>query len=331
MSSGSYFPPPVRAVSIPKKSGGERILGVPTVAAILRIRAGDFTKNATIIGCEPDYFHMKNWTVVTGEPFDSTADHRQARLALLGITVARDLFGAEDPTGRLIAINRIPFTVAGVLAERGQGLDAANEDDQVYVPLHTAMHRLINVDHFNAILFENGTKESMDAAEQQISSLLELRHRSLAAGRPDFQIQNQKRLIDAQLAAFGRLSFLVQWIAASTLAVSSLGVFAVTWLGVRTRTQEIGTRRAIGGTRSDILLQFLAEGISCAFVGSIVGVVAGFFLLRWMDTKLGQPFEFSGLVVASELLGSIGLYAIFTLVSGRRATGIQPSVALRSE
>jgi putative ABC transport system permease protein len=303
----------------------------PTVAAVLRIRAGDLTKNATVVGCEVDYFQMKNWTVVFGEVFDSAADRRQARLVLLGTTVARDLFGADDPTGRQIAINRIPFTVAGVLAERGQGLDAANEDDQVYVPLHTAMHRLLNVDYFNSILFDNGSNARMDAAEQQISSLLEQRHRRIAAGRSDFQVQNQKRLIDAQLAAFGRLTFLIQWIAASTLAVSSLGVFAVTWLGVRNRTQEIGTRRAIGATRSDILLQFVAEGIACAFTGSVVGVVVGFSSLQWIDARLSEPFEFSGIAVTSDLLGSIALYAVFTLVSGLRATSILPSVALRSE
>jgi putative ABC transport system permease protein len=160
---------------------------------------------------------------------------------------------------------------------------------------------------------------------------LEQRHRHLAPGRRDFQVQNQKRLIDAQLAAFGRLTFLIQWVAASTLAVSSLGVLAVTWIGVRNRTREIGTRRAIGATRSDILVQFVAEGTMCAITGSVAGVAIGFLALQMIDARVKQPFEFSAIAVTSDLLASTALYLVFTLIAGFRATGIQPSVALGAE
>jgi putative ABC transport system permease protein len=303
----------------------------PTVAAVLRIRAGDLTKSVMVVGCDSDYFQIKNWSVVSGELFDSAADHRQVRVVLLGITVARDLFGIDDPTGRQVMINRIPFAVGGILAERGQGLDAANEDDQVYVPLHTAMHRLLDIDYFNSILFENENGTHLNTAEREITAILEQRHRHLAPGRRDFQVQNQKRLIDAQLAAFGRLTFLIQWVAASTLAVSSLGVLAVTWIGVRNRTREIGTRRAIGATRSDILVQFVAEGTMCALTGSVAGVVIGFLALQMIDARVKQPFEFSAVAVTSDLLASTALYLVFTLIAGFRATGIQPSVALGAE
>jgi putative ABC transport system permease protein len=303
----------------------------PAISAVLRIRAGDLTKSTTVVGCEPDYFRMKSWRLASGEPFELSASRRQARVVLLGATVDRDLFGDEDPTGQQIIINRVPFLVAGVLAERGQGLDAADEDDQVYVPLQTAMHRLTNVNYFNSILFEIDSGMRMDAAEQKIGTILEQRHRILAASGRDFQIQNQKRLIETQLAAFGRLTFLIQWIAASALTVSSLGVFGITWIGVRNRTREIGTRRAIGAAGSDVLIQFMAEGLGVALCGAGAGAAFAFFVLRFIDAGAGQPFRFSAIAVASDLLTSTALYAAFTFISSFRTIRVNPSVALRAE
>ena len=303
----------------------------PTVAAVLRIRAGDLTKNTTVIGCEPDYFQIKNWPLAEGKSFEQTDDRRQARVALLGSTAARDLFGTGDPTGEHVTINRAPFTVVGVLAERGQGLDAANEDDQIYVPLQTAMRRLMNVDYFTSILFRIDAVPHMDEAEQKMTALLEQRHKDASLGRADFQVQNRERLLDTQLAAFARLTFLIRWIAVSALTISSLGVLAVTWIGVRNRTPEIGVRRAIGARRSDILMQFLAEGVAGTFAGCSAGLAIGYAVLRIVDARAGQPFLFSAVAAAAEAFGPMALFSVFTAVSALRAIGIEPSVASRTE
>jgi putative ABC transport system permease protein len=302
-----------------------------TVQSVLRIRAGDLTKKTTIVGCEPDYFVIKDWPVVIGATFDEKATRQESRVALLGWTAARDLYGSSDPTGSHITVNQVPFTVVGVLAERGQGLDASNEDDQVYVPLDTAMHRLMNITYFNAILFGIADWSRMDSSAAEINQILSVRHRHAAPAEDDFLVQNRKSLIDTQLAAFERLSFLVQWIAASALFVSSLGIFAITWIGIRNRTREIGTRRAIGATRSDILIQFFAEGTLGAMFGGIAGIVVGNIVLRAIDARLSQPFVFSTTVSFSEVLASITLYSAFTFISSLRAIRIQPLVALRAE
>jgi putative ABC transport system permease protein len=225
----------------------------------------------------------------------------------------------------------VPFTGAGVLAERGQGLDASNEDDQVYVPLDTAMHRLMNIESFNAILFDIDDWSHMDRSAAEIYQLLSVRHRRAAAAENDFLVQNRKSLIETQLSAFGRLTFLVRWIAASALVVSSLGVFAVTWIGIRNRTREVGTRRAIGATRFDVLVQFFAEGILGAMIGGGAGIVFGYFALRVMDARLKQPFVFSTSGAVGEVLASVTLYSGFTLISIVRAVRIEPLVALRAE
>jgi putative ABC transport system permease protein len=303
----------------------------PTVAGVLRLRAGDLTKKTTIVGCDPEYFAIKDWPAVLGSVFDDKSARRQARVALLGSTAARDLFGTSDPTATHITINQVPFTVAGVLAERGQGLDASNEDDQVYVPLETAMHRLMNIDYFNAILFDIADWSRMDSSAAEINQLLATRHRHATSAQDDFLVQNRKSLIDTQLAAFARLAFLVRWIAASALFVSSLGVFAVTWIGIRNRTREIGTRRAIGAARSDILLQFFAEGTLGALIGGVSGIVLGNLALRVIDARLNQPFLFSTRASLVEVLASMLLYSTFTFISSLRAVRIQPLVALRAE
>jgi len=303
----------------------------PTVAAVLRIRSGDLTKNATVLGCTPEYFAIKHWLPVLGELFDERADRQQARVALLGATAARDLFGDGDPTASRITINRIPFNVAGVMSERGQGLDASNEDDQVYVPLDTAMHRLLNVNYFNAILLQMDSRSQMDDATEQIRQLVGERHRHIALVGDDFVLQNRKSLLDTQLSAFGRLTFLVRWIAGSGLVVSSFGVFAVTWIGIRNRTREVGTRRALGATRLDILLQFFSEGTLGALIGCGTGMATGYLVLRAIAARLNQPLMFSMAAAGLELFLSVALYSTFTLTSSFRAIRIEPLVALRAE
>jgi putative ABC transport system permease protein len=303
----------------------------PTVSATFRIRAGDLTKSTTIVGCEPAYFALRNWSPHTGSLFTNLDDRSTRRLALLGATAARDLFGQSDPTGMRISINRVPFTVAGVLEERGQGLDAANEDAVVYVPLETAMRRLMNVDYYASMLFQVRSWRNMDDASRQMTEFLGRRHRFITFTGPDFQVQNQKSLIDTQLAAFNRLTFFLRWIAASTLAVASLGIFGVTWIGVGHRSREIGTCRAIGATRLDVLTQFFVESIAGPLVGCGAGVAAAWLILRSIDLRAHQPFLFFMQTAADAAMASTVLYAVSGLACCLRAIRIEPSVGIRDE
>ena len=303
----------------------------PTVSTTFRIRAGDLTKNTPVVGCNADYFAIKHWTVTLGSPFNQSALRQQPRVALLGATAARDLFGDSDPTGSRITINRVPFTVEGVLAERGPGLDSSNEDDQVYVPLDTAMHRLMNIDYLNSMVFNIENWSRMDTTADQMHQILESRHRRVASSDDDFLVQNRKSLIDTQLASFSRLTFLVRWIALSALVVSSLGLFAVSWIGIQNRTREIGTRRAIGATRRDIVVQFFAEGSLGALIGCSAGVAVAYGALRFIDGRIPPRFLFSATDAFLEAVALIALYLAFSLLSSIRATRIQPLVALRTE
>jgi putative ABC transport system permease protein len=181
------------------------------VSAPLRLKAGFLSKVSPVTGVEPDYFRMKSWVLGTGAFFNDEDIRRSARVALLGHTVAADLFDRDNPVGERLFINRVPFEVIGVLSERGPGLDAVNEDGRVYVPLTAAMRRLLNVDYYNAILFEIPDLGDMAQAESDMSVLLRTRHRISAFRPDDFQVLSQRELIETQLASAARLGFLVAW------------------------------------------------------------------------------------------------------------------------
>jgi putative ABC transport system permease protein len=303
----------------------------PTVTTSLRARAGDLTKTVTVIGCEPDYFLIRNWTVQQGVLFAADTSRHLLRSVLLGQTAARDLFGQENPVGQRILLGQVSFVVAGVLVERGQSLDAANEDNQLYVPLASAMRRLMNVNYYTSVLFAIDSSTHMETAEAQIRSILRPRHRRFSPNADDFQLQSQKRLLETQLDAFNRLTFLVRWIAASALAVSTLGIFALLWLAVRNRTREIGTRRAIGASRADVLLQFAAEGLGGALLGSVAGAALGIVSLRILEIRLAFPIIHSWKMVGADSVLSLLLFATISLLASTRAARVLPSVALRGE
>lgn len=301
------------------------------VSQAFRLKAGDFSKVAPIVGCEPSYFAIKSWSVQTGEMFDAADLRRSARVALLGRTVALDLYGSEAAVGQRLFINRIPFEVVGVLTERGQGLDIANEDEQVYIPLTTAMRRLLNLDYFNAIIFEIGDWNSMDASARTIADVLHVRHRPLASERDDFQVQNQKELVDTQLASSVRLSFFIRWIGMSGLLVFGLGVLAIAWITVRDRTTEIGTRRALGATATDVFFQFVFEAVVLATVGSMSGLLIGRLASQFATTRSHLPYVFEWATALVALGAGLLLNVIFAAWPASRAARFDPIRALKHE
>jgi putative ABC transport system permease protein len=301
------------------------------VTASFWMKAGDLSKSVTVVGCEPDYFPIKNWAVGAGDSFDAAQERTASRVALLGRTVANDLFGTSSPIGQRIMINRVPFTISGVLAERGQGLDVGNEDNQVYVPLTTAMRRLLNVDHYNAIVLEIDNLSAMDAAAAATRSLLHQAHHIRPNQRDDFQIQNQKTLLDTQQAAANRLRFFLRWIAASALLVSGLGMVGITWIAVKERTVEIGTRRALGGSAADIFFQVLFESAALAVLGCGLGFVVS-WPLSWIltsSTGLLVVFDFQSAALAFVAAGLLNV--LFALWPSRKAAYVSPLEALRYE
>jgi putative ABC transport system permease protein len=301
------------------------------VTQIFWSKAGDLSKNAVVMGCEPDYFAIKDWSVAAGELFDSTQERTAARVALLGHTVANDLFGTSSPLGQRMMINRVQFTVIGVLTERGQGLDVSNEDTQIYVPLSTAMRRITNLDHYGGIVLEIDFLNGMDAAAEQSRSLLHQLHHIQPDQPEDYQIQNQKSLLDTQMAAAKRLGFFLRWIAASALAVSGLGIVAITWIAVKERTHEIGTRRALGATATDIFFQVTCETAALALGGGLVGIIVSWPTSRLISDSVGLPFVFDKNSAVLAFAAAAALNLVFCFLPSRKAASVSPMEALRYE
>jgi putative ABC transport system permease protein len=301
------------------------------VTAAFRLKAGDLSKTAPVVGCEPDFVRIKNWTLAEGTFFDEGEERRAARVAVLGYTVARDIFGDESAVGKHLSVNRTPFEVVGVLTERGQGLDVAAEDDQIYVPLRTAMHRLMNVEYYSGLLLEIDRPERMDEAAQSVTDILRQRHHRLVNLPDDFQVQNQKSLLDTQLASSGRLGFYVRWIGLSGLVVSGLGILAVCWIAVKGRTVEIGTRRALGANASDVFLQILLEAAVISSAGCALGLAMGWRGSQWIAQRASLPFVFDRSNAWLTLVVASAMNFGFALLPAARAAKVSPIRALKYE
>lgn len=303
----------------------------PVVTAGLRLKAGYNSNVSPVVGVDPALFPMKWWRLEEGEFFDEEDVRRSARVALVGHGVARDLFGDEPRVGARLFINRVPFDVVGVLAERGQGLDAINEDLQVYVPYTTAMRRLLNVDYYGAIALEAGESADIDAVAREVEDLLRVRHR-IGSFRPDdFRVSTQQDLIRNQVDSANRLDFFVRWVGLSGLVVSGLGVLAIAWISVRDRTTEIGTRRALGATAPDVFFQFAFEAMLLAAVGAALGLAIGWVSSRVTAHQASLPFVFD----AGNAMLALGMALLLNLVFASwpaiRAARLDPIRALKHE
>lgn len=317
-------------VALKREIGGV-VRSSAVVTAGLRLKAGFNSKVSPVVGVEPDFFRIKSWSVAEGDYFHEEDVKRSVRVALLGHGVARDLFGDEPPVGQRLFVNRVPFEVVGVLAERGQGLDVTNEDQQVYVPLTTAMRRLLNVDYYGSIVMELADSGEMERASREIEELLRVRHRISEFRPADFKVGNQVDLIQTQLASANRLGFLVRWIGLSGLVVSGLGVLAIAWIAVRDRTTEIGTRRALGATAPDVFFQFAFEAMVLATIGAALGLGLGWIASRVTAAQAALPFVFEGGNALLALAMALVLNLVFASWPAVRAARLDPIRALKHE
>jgi putative ABC transport system permease protein len=324
----TLVPADVRAIEL---AGLPILRSSPSFSRALLVKAGYLAKNSTpVIGVHSTYFEIKHWGVAQGQGFTTDEERGAAKVALLGSSVAKDLFG-DFAIGNSISINRIRFAIVGVLAERGQGLDTANEDMQVYVPLSTAMRRLSNVEYFSSILFEVKSPDEMNTASEQIRAILHKRHPVVRKLPEDFAVQNQKELMDTQLAVSSRMLSYARWIAVCTLLISGFGALSLSWIAVRERTREIGTRRALGATRTDVFMQFLFESTVPAFLGCAFGIATVRLATPEISWLAGHPAVFDHNIERIAALAAICLNTIFGLLPAKRASELEPVDALRFE
>jgi putative ABC transport system permease protein len=295
------------------------------------VKAGDLRKDScAVMGVEPTFFELRHWTTRDGRPFSEVEGRRGERVALLGSNVARDLYGDSSPTGSRILINRVPFRVIGVLSEQGQGLDAANEDDQILVPLPTMRSRLANVDWYSGILFTVERFDQLGRAEAEVQAVMARRHRPIGKLPPDFKVESQRQLLETRLQSSESLLRLSRFVAAGVQLVSGFGVLAAFWMNVRERRHELGVRRALGATRSDIFLQVLGEAAALGIGGALLGAILSLALAPLL-ARLGDQRPFvDQLVLMLSVAITLLLTQVFAMLPARSASRIPPLAALQS-
>jgi len=230
----------------------------PSSSKKLPARFGTETTNTNVVGMTTDGFRVRNIELAAGRSFDPEETRGMRRVAVLGATVAANLFDDDDPIGVSFRIGRVPFEVIGVTSPKGTDVNGVDQDNLVIVPLNTAMRRLFNVTHINAVHVQATDADVLQHAETEIRKLLRQRHR-LRDKPDDFTVQNQATLLATERETSRAMTLLVGSVSGISLAVGGVGILAVMLISVRERTREIGLRRAIGARRRDIRNQFLLE------------------------------------------------------------------------
>jgi putative ABC transport system permease protein len=305
---------------------------IPGTEGALRVKAGNGAMVTTVLGTTPAFPRVRRFRLRAGRFFDTADEKAARRVAVLGARVEERLFQDEDPVGQWIRIRDVPFTVVGVLEAKGVLADGSDEDNQIVIPMRTALRRVFNTTWLSTVFVSVRDPHRMDEAQADIGELLRERHRLARSGKPDdFAVQNKAKFLAAQKEAAESLTLLTAGLSAVALFVGGTGILALMLLSVKERTGEIGLRMAVGARPRDILVQFLAEATALALGGWLAGVAAGAlgagavaFGTNW---KVGMPLE--AFVASLAMAGATGLG--FGAFPARKASLLPPIQALATE
>lgn len=298
----------------------------PQITGRYQVIAGNENINTSVVGTTSDYAIVRGSKLKYGSFLTSVDDQRMSRAIVFGSDASDDLFGeGNNPVGQKVRIQRISFTVVGVLTQTGIN------DDTLYAPLKTVGQYLSGGDSLGSIDVSVRSSEEMDIAEEEITEILLQSHNIQDADLADFRVRNQADIISVASDVTGAMTFLLGAVASISLVVGGIGIMNMMLTSVTERTREIGLRKALGATINDIRLQFLLEAIALTLFGGILGVLLGFGVSWFVDTKLGYASEVSqmSVVVAFGVSAAIGV--VFGLYPAWRASKLDPMKALRYE
>jgi putative ABC transport system permease protein len=303
----------------------------PNVDDPVQVVYGNQNWHTSYRGVTPEYFDIKRWYVDQGAVFSQDDVDRAADVCTIGRTVREQLFGAEDPIGKVMRVNNLPCTVVAVLHPKGLSLDGRDQDDTVILPYTMAQKKLKGITWLDDILCSAISQDAVKMAGQEATAVLRDRHHLRPEEEDDFNIRNPEDIIQAQLDASKTLTILLIAIASVSLLVGGIGIMNVMLVSVTERTREIGVRVAVGATEEAIQLQFLGESIMLSLVGGAAGVLFGIVGSYLVGQTLHWPIEMSAESVAVAALFSIAVGVFFGYYPARKASLLDPIEALRYE
>ncbi len=306
---------------------------VPTMTTKTQVASEESNWNTSITGTQSTWFKVRNWEATQGSVFDEDTGNSTAKVAVLGQTVATQLFASSNPIGQAIRINGQPFEVQGVLATKGQGPRGDN-DDVIIIPLKTYQQKLdkgIAKYLKGEVLLSMAEEGQADTVIAKVTSLLRDRHKLDGADEDDFRIRNPAEYAQAQKDSTERIATLLALVAAVSLLIGGIGVMNIMLVSVIERTREIGIRMAVGAKPLDIMTQFLVESLVLAIFGGLLGLALGYGAAQYMAGYFGWKFFFPAATagIAFGVAGGVGVG--FGLYPAIRASQLDPITALRYE
>ena len=311
-------------------------VAAPTHRGSGQIVWGNTNWLAAIVGATPEYFEARDWSLVTGRMFEMAELSGAGKVAIIGQTVARELFGESDPVDQIIRVRGVPFTVIGLLEKKGQSMMGQDQDDIVIMPLSTARNKIFGalqgrIGRVSSIFIKANDGMDMAVAEEKVRDLLRQRHRLGPNTPDDFSLRNLTEILQAQEAASKVMSILLAAVASVSLLVGGIGIMNIMLVSVTERTREIGLRLAVGARGKDILSQFLVEAITLSTIGGVLGILLG-GLGTWLVAELAEwrvELSILSIVLAVGFSAVIGIF--FGYYPARKASAMQPIQALRYE
>ena len=299
--------------------------------------SGNANWSTTFYGITPDYLDVREWQIEEGRAFEPNEITSAAKVALIGRTVATNLFGDQSPLDQVIRIRTVPLTVIGLLAPKGQSLNGSDQDDIILMPITTARNRVLGSQALaksravGSISIKVRDGVAIKDAEERMRELLRQRHRLQPGQDDDFNVRNISEILSAREESSRVMALLLAAIASVSLLVGGIGIMNIMLVSVTERTREIGLRMAVGARARDILNQFLVEAVTLSLIGGLIGIALGIGGDMAIAKFAGWPTELSpaAILLAAGFAAAIGIF--FGYYPARKASRLSPIEALRYE
>ena len=301
------------------------------VVSTTQVAAGNQNWFTRIFGESADYFDIRQWPLADGAPFTPQDVRSANKVCVIGRTTATQIYGNENPIGQILRIKNVPFTILGVLTPKGLSPQGVDQDDIAVMPYTSAMKRVIGGTTLRNINVQIGDAGQVEAAQQQMISLLRQRHNIRPGRDDDFTVRTQQEIAEAATATSRVMTVLLGAIAGVSLVVGGIGIMNIMLVSVTERTREIGVRMAVGARGKDILTQFLIEAVTLSSVGGVIGIICGIGASRVLSIYAHWPTLISISSIGIAFLFSAAVGVFFGFYPARKAAALDPIEALRYE
>jgi putative ABC transport system permease protein len=303
----------------------------PAIRRPEQLVAGNLNWGTLIQGVGPEFQQIRDWQIAEGRFIHDGDIESAAKVAVIGQTVVDKLFGNENPIDAVIRIRNIPFRVVGVLTQKGQSSQGADQDDTVMIPYTTMQKRLMRITYVQSIVVSAVSADRVQEAQEQITMLLRQRHRIGPDREDDFSIRNLSDIAEAASTTARVMAVLLGSVASISLFVGGIGIMNIMLVSVTERTREIGIRMAVGARSRDIMLQFLVEAVVMAATGGSIGILLGIGSSEVLKFWAQWPTLVSPTIVAIAFLFSGAVGVFFGFYPAQKAASLDPIDALRYE